>query len=360
MKDDAATLSALLATLYSGIDGEQPWQAFLEALAEWMGATYATLIIVAPGSGAPGTFITPGADPQRSADYINTYLAHDPFQGLPEGQAMTFRSFLAGLPEESYATFSQYMRTARSHQVIGADLRFPRGYEARFRVTRTETEAEFRPSDVQRLQGLIPHLRTATALFEKLQLAGAQHGAFHSAAQGMGLALVVLDRGRHVVSTNALAEKLLAESEGVHQAGSRLGLDSLGDTRRLDAMLAENYREGPARFRIERPVHGDLVATARPIGLPAVGAGTGALALLLSRPGQEGPPSPQLLRDLFGLTPAEARLAGALARGETLVGTARQLGISHNTAKVQLRAIFNKTGVHRQAQLVSLIAHLTG
>lgn len=360
MKDDAAALSALLATLYGGIDDERPWQAFLEALAKWMTATYATLIITTPGDEMPGTFLTPGADPQRSEDYLRTYLTHDPFRGLPEGEAMTFQGFLAGLPAESYEVFSDYMRSAHSAQVLGVDLRFPRGFEARFRVTRIETEPAFSPADRARLQALVPHLRTATALFEKLQFAGAQHGAFHSAAQGLGLALVVLDGNRRAVSRNALAETVLAQDEGVRLTGERLTFDRTGDARRIDAMLAEGYSEGPIQFRIERPVNGDLVATARPINVPAVGAGTGALALLLSHPGHEGPPSPRVLHDLFGLTPAEARLAAALAGGDTLVNAARRMGIAHNTAKVQLRSVFAKTGVHRQAQLVSLIAHLAG
>ena len=39
---------------------------------------------------------------------------------------------------------------------------------------------------------------------------------------------------------------------------------------------------------------------------------------------------------------------------------ARRLGIAHNTAKAQLRAVFAKTGVHRQSQLVALLASMNG
>ena len=48
------------------------------------------------------------------------------------------------------------------------------------------------------------------------------------------------------------------------------------------------------------------------------------------------------------------------AVGLSLVDAAKQLGIAHNTAKVQLRSVFAKTGVHRQAQLVALLATLSG
>lgn len=57
----------------------------------------------------------------------------------------------------------------------------------------------------------------------------------------------------------------------------------------------------------------------------------------------------------FGLTPAEIRLVLPLLKGTGLRAAASELGISNNTAKSRLRSIFEKTGTHRQAQLVSLL-----
>lgn len=112
------------------------------------------------------------------------------------------------------------------------------------------------------------------------------------------------------------------------------------------------------RFRVERAAQGDVVVTARPLELSAIHAGAGALALFLAHPGSEAHTDPQLLRALLGLTMAEARLAAVLCEGLSLVEAAQRLGIAHNTAKVQLRAVFAKTGVRRQAQLVALMGSL--
>jgi DNA-binding CsgD family transcriptional regulator len=65
-----------------------------------------------------------------------------------------------------------------------------------------------------------------------------------------------------------------------------------------------------------------------------------------------------LLRSAFGLTGAEAKLAAQLASGDALERAAERLGIAKTTARNQLRAIFSKTGVHRQAELVALLATL--
>lgn len=61
------------------------------------------------------------------------------------------------------------------------------------------------------------------------------------------------------------------------------------------------------------------------------------------------------LMQLFGLSAAEARLARALASGETLEAYARENALKIPTVKTQLQATFAKTGTDRQAALVRLI-----
>lgn len=64
----------------------------------------------------------------------------------------------------------------------------------------------------------------------------------------------------------------------------------------------------------------------------------------------------QQLMALFGLTPAEARLAKALTQDETLDDYATQNQLSLATVKSQLRNVFVKTGTMRQAQLIRLLS----
>jgi DNA-binding CsgD family transcriptional regulator len=55
---------------------------------------------------------------------------------------------------------------------------------------------------------------------------------------------------------------------------------------------------------------------------------------------------------IYGITPAQMRLVGLIVDGHDLVEAARQLSISINTARTQLRRMFEKTGVSSQATLV--------
>lgn len=348
---DAPT-AELLRRLYGGLDQAAPWQDFLEALADWMEADFATLILTAPGTGLPGTYITPGADPVHRDRYIERFFADDPFRDLPEGQATSFQQFMAGRPRETHAAYHAWLQDAGSEDVLGVDLRF-RGFEARFRLTRGGEGNSFTPAERAAMQALVPHLRIAVGLYGRLEFAGAEARVFQSTAEGMGLALLIIDRDLAIVSTNPLAERLLATGEGVARRGGRLVLHDAAATKALAGLLAGGE---PVRCRIARPGHGDLVMAARVLEVPAIRAGAGALALTFVHPGRDVAIDPAALRRLFGLTPAEAELAAVLADGATLVEAARIRGIAHNTAKAQLRAVFAKTGVHRQAQLVALLA----
>jgi len=63
--------------------------------------------------------------------------------------------------------------------------------------------------------------------------------------------------------------------------------------------------------------------------------------------------SEEVLCTLYGLTPAESRLAARLAEGEKLEDVASLFGIRLGTARNQLKAVFAKTDTHRQSELVA-------
>jgi len=69
-------------------------------------------------------------------------------------------------------------------------------------------------------------------------------------------------------------------------------------------------------------------------------------------------PSDAMLRQVFGLSAAESRLAAAVARGRTLAEISRAEGVSRETLRSQLKSVFSKTDTGRQAELVLLLSRL--
>jgi DNA-binding CsgD family transcriptional regulator len=62
--------------------------------------------------------------------------------------------------------------------------------------------------------------------------------------------------------------------------------------------------------------------------------------------------------DAYGLTLAEARVALHAASGQSVADVCALLKISPNTVKTHLRRVYAKTGIHRQAELSSIVASL--
>jgi len=85
-----------------------------------------------------------------------------------------------------------------------------------------------------------------------------------------------------------------------------------------------------------------------------------ATVLLFVTPADLGAVQAEVIMAQFGLSAAESRLVGALLAGHTLEGYAREASLSRNTARNQLAVVFEKTGTHRQPELVALMAGRLG
>ncbi len=98
-----------------------------------------------------------------------------------------------------------------------------------------------------------------------------------------------------------------------------------------------------------------LTVMVAPIGTGIAGKGA---VLFVSDPSEPVELSIEAICGLYGLTPAEGRLALGLTNGYKLDDLAEEWSVSMHTVRSQLRQIFRKTDTSRQSELVKLI--LTG
>jgi DNA-binding CsgD family transcriptional regulator len=84
-----------------------------------------------------------------------------------------------------------------------------------------------------------------------------------------------------------------------------------------------------------------------------------AAAIFIAAPGVSPKPAIEAVAALFGLTPAEKRVAAQVAEGLSRKDIALANGVSDGTVKTQLAVIFDKTGTHDQRQLELLIREIT-
>ncbi len=77
--------------------------------------------------------------------------------------------------------------------------------------------------------------------------------------------------------------------------------------------------------------------------------------VFISNPDRRKEFSLRVLCSLYGLTTAEARTARELANGQSVEEVAQILNVSKNTVRSHLKAIFQKTRLNRQSELIKLV-----
>jgi DNA-binding CsgD family transcriptional regulator len=100
-----------------------------------------------------------------------------------------------------------------------------------------------------------------------------------------------------------------------------------------------------------------LRSKARLADVPWIGVGTPVAIVTVRDPDIDRRRREINLRRRFGLTIAESKMAAEILIGDGRAAAARRRGISNATAKTHLSSIFDKTGTHRQAELIRLLLH---
>ena len=181
--------------------------------------------------------------------------------------------------------------------------------------------------------------------------------------------VVLIDRLGRMVHANKQAQGILDDGEGLRVADDgTLVTDSVIDAAALRSVLsiatqpADNGRHATGgALNIDRGSgQAALNLLVLPLG-PVLGNPLGrrpVAAVLISDPSRRLEPAERTLRRLYGLTPAEARVAAETAQGKTPTEVAQALNIAVSTVKTHLTSVLSKTGTRRSNELVSLL--LTG
>lgn len=211
------------------------------------------------------------------------------------------------------------------------------------------------PASLDLLNDFRPHLARAGLVAARLGLE--QAVATVSALKAMGLPAAVLTASGRVLAANSLLEGM----PGVFRpaAHGRLAIaDASADTLFQEAVV--QHRQEPVVRSI--PVQASegqpsLIVHVLPLRRAAhdIFSGGDILVAATAVSASAMVPSPTILTGLFDLTPAEARLAIALASGRSLQAAAMEGRVTLKTGRTYLERIFRKTGTSHQGQLVALL-----
>lgn len=174
-------------------------------------------------------------------------------------------------------------------------------------------------------------------------------------------AAVLLDRTGKVVNINATAQAMLGDDLQI--SGGRLVSPAPQSAERLNGLFRDLF------WRMKSALVPPLVLPKRNGGRLVIyamrlpGMSDSPLTafhsiLVITDSDAMQPPSAATLRLVYDLTPAEARLAMALGGGLDLTAYATAANVSKETVRNQLKSVFGKVGVSRQAELAAVLSTL--
>lgn len=270
------------------------------------------------------------------------------------------------------AFYEEVVKPTRTYYGLHTALPCAAGRRAHLIVARVLGRADYAPEEIASMQMLIPHVMTTLHVSERLAAADLCAAGACAALGRVDAGVILVDAAARVLFANRVAEGMLsgnnglgigkdglrAADQGAAQVLRRLIAGCAADT--ADALAGGGLggpvevpgREGHAPLRI---AVAPFPSKAEHLHLAWLGRARPVAILMIVTSGREQHEPRESLRHRFGLTAAEADLAQEIVMGDGRQAAAARLGISLATARTHLERIFEKTGVHRQAELVRLL-----
>lgn len=356
-------------TIYRAVEEPELWADALAAVLRADAGVTGSLTTFVPGN-SRADFVAERGFSERALElYAEYFYSVDPMGSLWMRPSPGVVLGQDHVPPEVFARSEIWNDYSRVHldafHIIGASLPLFDGHLGVISLQRPRAAAAFGRDDQRKLGRFLPHLQTALRLRQRLVSVSSAAGAREprlgfAVLDALEVGIVAVRADGTVAFANAAARSSPALVIGARHQPVATGDPAV--ERALHAAIRDAATGGPGgAVALHRPGGATVAALVSPLppGL-ADEAGHHGLALIALRPLAPGrAPISARLRDLFGLTPAEAALAVALLSGQRPEEIAAARGVKISTVRFQLRAVLDKTGARGQSDLVRLLGRLT-
>lgn len=360
---DDEFLPSLLGRIYEGALDPRGLTDVLALLSARFGAAGATLLS-AP-RGVPEVLAAWGHDHCLLEAYAAHYVQYDYAWAratrLPAGTVLDDRELLTAAELKASPFYNELLASAGLSHILG--LSVTSGADCAV-LTFHRGARRGRPREDERrlLRVIKPHLVRAMQIQRAFEVAVEQRSAAWQLLDRSPCPIILVDSAGRFITANRAGELWLAEKRGISLVQGRVAAATSSDTSAVLAHL--RAATTPSEPRVGAAVRISRACPATPLsvlivpfsGDAGLASGHRRLAALVVTDADLHRRFPSdLSQRLFGLSVAENRLACALVEGLTLTEAARHFGVSRETVRAQLKGVFAKTGVSRQADLLGLL-----
>lgn len=350
-------LEQLIDYIYEVPLAPDGWMSLAPALQEQFKAPFALLML------HPDKAVMAGACGPLSDEMVNLYSddlwredrAMEALRSAPLG-AMVLDSRLIEDRERVKSPFyNDFMAPQGLERGLYASVGRGRDTLLIASAQRSARAGDYGGDEINLMKRILPHLHRSFRTWQRLGEVELERQAALDTLEHVAVGVALVDPSGKLHFANRVAEEQISNgaltiSNGRVTSRSRTAAQALQeavraaarDTRAVADRVTLPVPDAPASSVLVTPVRGGDLAGRR----------SGNLAMLLIGGQDAKSVEEAAVSRAYGLTPAEARLLAALVGGERIPDYAQRHGISVTTVKTHLKALFDKVGERRQADLI--------
>jgi len=369
--------SELLELIFGCTADENNWQVFMRSLTELLDGRSSRLLVLNADADTVISSTKFNIDDSYHQQYVDYYV-----------NACPWRPELKEKPKDRlYSTYLDFSCKQKSYYKTEFynDWAAPQGiehgicgtiiadheYNVQLLVQRTAQPGHFTKEETNFVNGLVPAMRRSIELQAKLKQLESRVHALSRISSISSLPFILLDHSLKVLQMDQGAEQVIQRHFGLAIAGDRLKCKSTSLNERLQRLLKDcrdssmgdwKSSGGTLLLQTEHRAHLELQIYPLPQRQELLFApSTPYVAIFLHDLDQHYSLPHRAMRERFGLTPAENRLAESLVNGMSIQEYAEAHYKSVDTIRTQAKSLMRKTGTNRQASLArTLLPYLQG
>ena len=372
-------LHEIIGLIYEAALDPGQWCAVMERASLSLNSASVTLLMhdfstSGVADGPPGVVVrTVGFESDFVASYIEHYAGTNVWanneETLAEGVAVTSEMLYPQAKLDSTEFYGDWLQPQQLKHCIGGIIVRDGPVAVKFSALRSGRAGSYTEPELDFYRRLLPHLKRACEINKRLEQERARWAppsmaASQWATNSTHLGILTLSNNGQILASNPRGESLLRGPSPLRMCDGKLAGQQPHDTAQLMKALQHTLstRE-TAHVALGGEVPwGTCCVTMMPAPPTEVWTVSERRQLVLCLVTEAGHArrvaSAKQLMDLFALTPAEARLARAIARGDSVEAYVQAEGLRTSTARTQLQQIFAKTSASSQRELILRILSL--
>ena len=363
----------ILASLHEAMLDETHWRVASALIDDFCGTRGDHLSIIdGGGPGGVPKFLfgrlyfhgEPNEDAER--EYTDVYFEVDErmprLLRLPESRVTPTVEVFTEQELKSSPLYNDLMGRVDCQNSLNIRLQGLEGVHIIWSLADPVDQGGWSSGQIKTIEGLLPHIRQFVRVRQALAGAQALRASLTALLDNTMVGVIYLDGLGKIVEANSRARVILRRGDGLLDRAGFLRARLAADDVRLGRLVA---RVLPSAG----PAVGGSITVARSLELPrftlhvtpvavhdaSFGIGHVAALVLIVDPAAKPSIDPEHVAMTLGLTPAESRVAVALAEGATMRDIAAATRRADSTVRELVKRIHVKLGISRRADLVRMV-----